>query len=86
MLQAGRHYLKKQGRYVRSKGKKIPYVATTGCSGGSWKGRFTGTYTTALPVDPSSGAFATIGGIVPAGETLIELIPDGDDMEVNERR
>lgn len=47
-------YLKKQGRYVRSKGKKIPYVATTGCSGGSWKGRFTGTYTTALPVDPSS--------------------------------
>ena len=25
--------------------------------------------------------FATIGGIVPAGETLIELIPDGDDME-----
>lgn len=47
-------YLKKQGRYVRSKGKRIPYIATTGCSGGSWNGRFTGTYTTAIPVSPST--------------------------------
>ncbi|CCW18446.1 Type I secretion membrane fusion protein, HlyD [Sphingobium indicum BiD32] len=39
---------------------------------------------------PSDGVvdkikFTTIGGIVPAGETLIELIPDGDDLEVTAR-
>ena len=47
-------YLKKNGKYVRSRGKRIPYIATTGCSKGSWNGRFNATYTTAIPVDPSS--------------------------------
>ncbi len=33
---------------------RIPYIATTGCRSGFWRGQFTAGYTTALPVDPSN--------------------------------
>lgn len=39
-------YLKKSGKFVLKKKKKIPYIATTGCSTGKWSGRFIAEYTT----------------------------------------
>lgn len=39
-------YLKKNGRFVLKKKKRIPYIATTGCATGKWSGRYIAEYTT----------------------------------------
>ena len=41
-------YLKRGGRFVRRRGQRIPYIATTGCAAGSWKGRYVAQYTTSF--------------------------------------
>lgn len=46
-------YLKRRGRYVkerrgRRKGQRIPYIATTGCTGGRWYAKFVAEYTTSF--------------------------------------
>lgn len=46
-------YLKKNGSYVRErsgirKGQRIPYIATTGCTGGRWYAKYIADYTTAF--------------------------------------
>lgn len=43
-----RQYLKRNGRFVKRKGKRIPLLATTGCKGGSWKGKYVAEYTTSF--------------------------------------
>lgn len=71
-------YLKRGGRYVyrtarvRQGGRtvpkrvRIPYIATTGCRNGAWKGQFTAGYTTTLPVDPSN---------IDSSQTVDVLVP-----------
>lgn len=44
-------YLKRNGRYVRERsgirrGQRIPYIATTGCTGGRWYAKYVAQYTT----------------------------------------
>ena len=39
-------YLKKSGKYVKKKGHKVPYLATTGCAAGHWFGKYVADYTT----------------------------------------
>ena len=39
-------YLKKSGKYVKKKGQRIPYIATTGCKTGTWAGKAILDYTT----------------------------------------
>ena len=39
-------FLKKGGKFVKKKGQRIPYIATTGCATGSWKGKAVLQYTT----------------------------------------
>lgn len=39
-------YLKKSGKFVKRKGKRIPLLATTGCANGSWMGKYVAEYTT----------------------------------------
>ncbi len=41
-------YLKKNGRYVERKGRRIPYIATIGCAAGRWQGRYVAEYTTSF--------------------------------------
>lgn len=47
-------YAKKKGKFIKSKGQRVPYIATTGCATGSWTGEFTANYTTTIPVDPNA--------------------------------
>ena len=42
------NYLKKSGKIVKKKGKKIPYLATTGCAAGRWYGKYVADYTTSF--------------------------------------
>jgi len=39
-------YLKKSGKFVKKKGQRIPYIATTGCKTGTWAGKAVLDYTT----------------------------------------
>ncbi len=41
-------YLKKGGRFVKRRGQRVPYIATTGCSTGDWYVKFVGEYTTSF--------------------------------------
>ena len=41
-------YLKKNGKIVKKKGKKVPYIATTGCAAGHWFGKYVADYTTSF--------------------------------------
>lgn len=41
-------YLRRGGRYVLRRGRRIPYIATTGCAAGFWAGRYTARYTTSF--------------------------------------
>jgi hypothetical protein len=41
-------YLRRGGRDVRRHGQRIPYIATTGCAAGFWKGRYIARYTTSF--------------------------------------
>ena len=41
-------YLRRGGRFVRRRGQRIPYIATTGCAKGFWAGRYTAFYTTSF--------------------------------------
>jgi hypothetical protein len=41
-------YLKKGGRFVKRKGQRIPYIATTGCAAGKWTGKYVAQYTTSF--------------------------------------
>lgn len=41
-------FLKKKGKFVKRKGQRIPYIATTGCATGSWTGKFIAQYTTSF--------------------------------------
>lgn len=41
-------YLRRGGRFARRRGQRIPYIATTGCAAGAWKGRYTAFYTTSF--------------------------------------
>lgn len=41
-------FLKKKGKYVKKKGQRIPYIATTGCAKGAWKGKAILQYTTSF--------------------------------------
>lgn len=39
-------YARRGGRYLIRSGRRVPYIATTGCTGGSWYAKFVGEYTT----------------------------------------
>ena len=39
-------YLKKKGKFVKKKGQRIPFIATTGCATGKWSGKAVLDYTT----------------------------------------
>lgn len=41
-------YLKRHGRDVLRRGRRIPYMATTGCASGRWLGRYVADYTTSF--------------------------------------
>ncbi len=41
-------YLRRGGRHVLRRGRRIPYIATTGCAKGFWAGRYTAFYTTSF--------------------------------------
>ena len=56
-------YLKRGGRFVRRRGQRIPYIATTGCAAGSWKGRYVAQYTTSF--DGSIESSQTVDVSVP---------------------
>jgi hypothetical protein len=56
-------YAKKNGKFVKKKGQRIPYIATTGCATGKWTGKFTAYYTTSY--DSSIESDQTIEVSVP---------------------
>ena len=56
-------YLKKNGKIVKKKGKKIPYIATTGCKTGKWYGKYVADYTTSF--DSSIESSQTVELTVP---------------------
>jgi hypothetical protein len=39
-------YARRGGRHLIRRGRRVPYLATTGCTGGSWHAKFTADYTT----------------------------------------
>ena len=41
-------YARRAGRDLRRQGRRVPYLATTGCTGGSWHAKFTADYTTSF--------------------------------------
>lgn len=41
-------YLKRGGRFVKRRGRRIPYIATTGCAKGAWTGVYVAQYTTSF--------------------------------------
>jgi hypothetical protein len=41
-------YLRRGGSYVRRRGQRIPYIATTGCAAGRWTGKYVAQYTTSF--------------------------------------
>lgn len=41
-------YARRGGRFLLRHGRRVPYVATTGCTGGSWHAKFTADYTTSF--------------------------------------
>lgn len=41
-------FLKKNGKFVKKKGQRVPFIATTGCAKGSWKGKAVLQYTTSF--------------------------------------
>ncbi len=56
-------YLKKNGKFVLKKKKKIPYIATTGCKSGHWMGKYIAEYTTSF--DGSIESSQTVTTSVP---------------------
>ncbi len=41
-------YARRAGRHLLRGGRRVPYLATTGCTGGSWHAKFTADYTTSF--------------------------------------
>lgn len=41
-------YARRGGRFLLQRGRRIPYLATTGCTGGSWHAKFRAEYTTSF--------------------------------------
>ena len=41
-------YARRNGRFLIRRGQRVPYAATTGCTGGSWHAKFTADYTTSF--------------------------------------
>ena len=41
-------YARRAGRPLIRRGRRVPYLATTGCTGGSWHAKFTADYTTSF--------------------------------------
>jgi hypothetical protein len=39
-------YARRGGRFLVRRGQRVPYIATTGCTGGNWWAKFVGEYTT----------------------------------------
>jgi hypothetical protein len=65
-LTVPQQYLKKNGRYVKRKRQRVPYIATTGCpAGGAWQGKFEADYTTMIPLDRSIDSTQTVPVSVP---------------------
>lgn len=56
-------FLKKNGKFVKKKGQRIPYIATTGCATGKWAGKAILQYTTTF--DSAIASTQTIDVSVP---------------------
>jgi hypothetical protein len=56
-------FLKRGGRFVKRRGQRVPYIATTGCATGSWKGKYVAEYTTSF--DGSIESTQTVESSVP---------------------
>lgn len=41
-------YARRGGRLLTRRGQRVPYIATTGCTGGSWHAKFVADYTTSF--------------------------------------
>lgn len=41
-------YARRGDRYLVRRGRRVPYLATTGCTGGSWHAKFSADYTTSF--------------------------------------